>query len=107
MTEMEQFVLLAKEGDSRALTALYTRYKRRSVAVCYRITRDKELSEELANDAFLIAFDKLDCLKEPEKFGSWLSAISARVALRHLKRKQEAAVPFSCLEGFDVACETS
>ena len=107
MTEMERLVELAKEGNAQAQNALYCRYKNRSLAVCRRITHDNELSEELANDAFLIAFDKLDCLKEPEKFGSWLSAISARVALRHLKRKQEAAVPFSCLEGFDVACETS
>jgi len=105
MTDMEQLVALAKGGDPKALTALYTRYRRRSIAVCCRITRDKELSEELANDAFLIAFDKLDCLKEPDKFGSWLSAISARVALRHLKRRQGLAVPFSCLEGFDMACE--
>ena len=105
MTEMEQLVELAREGNAQAQNALYCRYKNRSLAVCRRITHDNELSEELANDAFLIAFDKLDCLKEPEKFGSWLSAISARVALRHLKRKQEAAVPFSCLEGFDVACE--
>ncbi|MBR3723777.1 MAG: sigma-70 family RNA polymerase sigma factor [Bacteroidales bacterium] len=102
---MERLVELAKEGDAQAQNALYRRYKNRSLAVCRRITHDTELSEELANDAFLIAFDKLGCLNDPEKFGSWLSAISARVALRHLKRKEEKTIPLSCLEGFDAACE--
>ena len=63
---MERLVELAKEGNAQAQNALYCRYKNRSLAVCRRITHDKELSEELANDAFLIAFDKLDCLKEPD-----------------------------------------
>ena len=102
---MERLVELAKDGDAQAQNALYCRYKNRTLAVCRRITHDNELSEELANDAFLIAFDKLGCLNDPEKFGSWLSAISARVALRHLKRKEEKTIPLSCLEGFDAACE--
>lgn len=105
MTDMERLVELAKDGDAQAQNALYCRYKNRTLAVCRRITHDNELSEELANDAFLIAFDKLGCLNDPEKFGSWLSAISARVALRHLKRKEEKTIPLSCLEGFDAACE--
>ena len=58
MTEMERLVELAKEGNAQAQNALYCRYKNRSLAVCRRITHDNELSEELANDAFLIAFDK-------------------------------------------------
>ena len=100
---MERLVALAKEGDAQAQNALYRRYKNRPLAVCRRITHDNELSEELANDAFLIAFDKLGCLNDPEKFGPWLAAIAARLALRQLKRKGGKAIPLSSLEGFDVA----
>lgn len=104
--DMEKLVEQAKTGDRQAQNTLYYRYRQRSYAVCRRITRDKELSEELVDDAFLIALNKLDCLHDPDKFGSWLSAISARLALRHLKRQPDSKpIPISHIEGFDIACD--
>ena len=104
--DMEKLVEQAKTGDRQAQNTLYYRYRQRSYAVCRRITRDKELSEELVDDAFLIALNKLDCLHDPDKFGSWLSAISARLALRHLKRQPNSKpIPISHIEGFDMACD--
>ncbi len=104
--DMEKLVEQAKTGDRQAQNTLYYRYRQRSYAVCRRITRDKELSEELVDDAFLVALNKLDCLHDPDKFGSWLSAISARLALRHLKRQPDSKpIPISHIEGFDIACD--
>lgn len=104
--DMEKLVEQAKTGDRQAQNTLYYRYRQRSYAVCRRITRDKELSEELVDDAFLIALNKLDCLHDPDKFGPWLSAISARLALRHLKRQPDSKpIPISHIEGFDIACD--
>lgn len=103
---MERLVEQAKVGDRLSLNALYDRYRQRAFATCLHITRDKELSEELVDDAFLIAFSKLDHLNDPEKFGQWLSAISTRLALRQLKRQPEKrTIPISHIEGFDVPCE--
>ena len=107
MTDMEQQVEQARIGDRQAQYVLYSRYRQRAFAICRHITRDKELSEELVNDAFLIAFSRLDQLKDPEKFGGWLAAISARLAIRQLKHQpQSKAIPISHIEGFDVPCET-
>ena len=106
MMDMEKLVEQAKTVDRQAQNTLYYRYQQRSYAVCRRITRDKELSEELVDDAFLVALNKLDCLHDPDKFGSWLSAISARLALRHLKRQPDSKpIPISHIEGFDIACD--
>lgn len=103
---MEQLVEQAKIGDRQALNTLYFRYRQRSYAVCRHITHDNELSEELVDDAFLVAFSKLDYLNDPNKFGKWISTISARLALRQLKRQSEnKTIPFSSIEGFDVAGE--
>lgn len=104
--DMEKLVEQAKSGDRQAQNTLYHRYRQRSYAVCRRITRDKELSEELVDDAFLIALNKLDCLHDPDKFGAWLSAISARLALRQLKRQPDSKpIPISHIEGFDIPCD--
>ena len=103
---MEQLVEQARIGDRQSLNMLYNRYKQRSFAICCHITRDKELSEELVDDAFLIAFNRLDQLNDPEKFGSWLAAISARLAIRQLKQQTKGkTIPISHIEGFDVPCE--
>ena len=107
MMDMEQLVEQAKSGNRHALNTLYCRYKHRSLAVCRHITHDNELSEELVDDAFLIAFNKLDYLHDPEKFGAWLSVISARLALRQLKRQPEnKVIPLSHIEGFDIPCDS-
>lgn len=107
MTDMEQLIEQAKTGDRQSLNMLYSRYRQRSFAICCHITRDKELSEELVDDAFLIAFSRLDQLNDPEKFGGWLSAISARLAMRQMKHpSKNKAIPISHIEGFDVPCET-
>lgn len=104
---MEQLVEQAKIGDRQSLNTLYSRFRQRALSICCHITRDKELSEELADDAFLIAFSKLDRLNDPEKFDRWLAAISTRLALRQLKRQSEnKVIPISQIEGFDVPCET-
>ncbi len=104
---MEQLIEQAKTGDRQSLNMLYSRYRQRSFAICCHITRDKELSEELVDDAFLIAFSRLDQLNDPEKFGGWLSAISARLAMRQMKHpSKNKAIPISHIEGFDVPCET-
>lgn len=51
MTDMEQLVEQAKIGDRQSLNTLYSRFRQRALSICCHITRDKELSEELADDA--------------------------------------------------------
>ena len=105
MTDMVHLVEQAKSGNPRAQSIIYARFRKRALAVCTSITHNKEISEELTDDAFLIAFSKLDTLNDPEKFGSWVVTISARLALRYLKCQPcDKPIPFSHIEGFDIPC---
>ena len=57
--------------------------------ICQRIVGDRRIAEELSHDAFLLAFAKMDSLRNPRRFESWLTSITTNVALRYKQRHQE------------------
>jgi len=54
---------------------LYEIYSRKILNYLYRMTGSREEAEDLAQDTFVLAFKKLDSLKDPTKFQSWLFRI--------------------------------
>ena len=91
MTDMGQLVDHARQGDSRAQATLYRLCRTKAVKACHRIVGDLPLSEELADDAFIVAFGKLHQLEDNRRFEPWLCQIARRLALRHLSRCHELA----------------
>jgi RNA polymerase sigma-70 factor (ECF subfamily) len=79
--DTRRLVLAAKSGDRTALAELYRKYYSVaiSVAVCNGAIGE---ADDLVHDAFLKAFEKLDQLREPEKFGGWLCKITRNIAVR-------------------------
>jgi RNA polymerase sigma-70 factor (ECF subfamily) len=76
-----QLVRSVLRGQLSAFDELVKRYQRRAVAVAYRLLNHREDAMEIAQDAFLKAYDKLDSLSKPERFGSWLLRIVSNLAL--------------------------
>ena len=89
MTDMGHLVDHARQGDSRAQATLYRLCRTKAVKACHRIVGDLPLSEELADDAFIVAFGKLHQLEDSRRFEPWLCQIARRLALRHLSRSHE------------------
>jgi RNA polymerase sigma factor (sigma-70 family) len=88
-----QLVALALAGDARAFGALVTRYQEIAVAVAYAATGDLALSEDLAQEALVVAWRRLPTLSEPDRFGPWLCGIVRHVARsdrRHRSRHAPA-----------------
>ncbi|MBP3763853.1 MAG: sigma-70 family RNA polymerase sigma factor [Bacteroidales bacterium] len=83
---MEQLVEDTRHGDANAQAKLYKQCYKKAVNTCQRIVGDPLLSEEIADDAFLVAFSKLHQLEDGHRFEPWLSQIVRRLALRHLQR---------------------
>lgn len=95
-------------GQSAGFAELARRWSARVLAICRVHAGYRSNSwEDLAQDSLLRAFQALETLEDPEKFGPWLRGIAIRVCLDHRKRKQTGQVPFSTLSGpegtFDVA----
>ena len=76
-----ELVLRARKGDLTAFDELVRRYQRRATAIAYRLLTNRDDAMEVTQDAFLRAYDRLNTLSEPERFGSWLLRILSNLAL--------------------------
>ena len=88
--EETQLVAKAQKGDSMAFAELVRRYRTAAYAAAYVHLRDHDEAEDIVQDALLTAYEKIACLKQSCKFGSWLCSIAARKATRRRTRKKRA-----------------
>ena len=108
LMDIEKIIEQGKQGDEAALGSLYGVYHRRMTEICRRIVGDRRVAEELAHDAFLLAFTKIDSLRNPQNFESWLKTITTNVALRYKERHHgPKMLPLSTLTEEELAQETA
>jgi RNA polymerase sigma-70 factor (ECF subfamily) len=84
----------AQEGDATAFEQLYRANVRRIYALCYRLAGEATLAEELAQDVFVKAWQKLASFRGESAFSSWLYPIAVNVALseRRSRRRRTARI---------------
>ncbi|MBN1435443.1 MAG: sigma-70 family RNA polymerase sigma factor [Sedimentisphaerales bacterium] len=80
-------VILVLNGDTDAFGRLYDKYARLIRAICYGTTGDVGQAQDLAQEVFLRAYQKLPGLKSPDRFAPWLVAMAKNVC-REYCRKQ-------------------
>lgn len=73
-------------GENAAYEKLYDRYAPLVRAVCYDTTGNLADAQDLAQDVFLRAYERLDQLREPDIFGKWLVAIARTRCKEWLRR---------------------
>ncbi|MGB7348123.1 MAG: sigma-70 family RNA polymerase sigma factor [Pirellulaceae bacterium] len=80
----------AQAGDRDAFGLLFERYRPGIVALAMRRVRNADEAEELAQDVFIQAMQKIDQLRVPEAFGGWLRRIVHRMAINRMTRTRKA-----------------
>lgn len=88
--ETADLVTRAQEGDREAFGKLVERFQRLVFQVALRRLRDYGEAQELAQEVFVQAMRKLDQLREPERFGSWLKSIAVRMSINRAIRRRPA-----------------
>jgi RNA polymerase sigma-70 factor (ECF subfamily) len=78
-------------GDAQAYAILVNRYQRPIFNLLLRMTGCRETAADLAQEAFVKAYESLEKFKLSEKFFPWLYAIAANLARDHWRRQQHAA----------------
>src|SRR5438477_13183768 len=81
-------VALAQAGREAAFRELIRRYERPVFSLIYRMIRDRELAEDLAQDTFIKVLNHIDRYRPEFKFSSWLFKIANNVAIDQLRRRQ-------------------
>lgn len=59
------------------------------IGICYRYTHDRQIAEDLAHDAFLLAIDKSASFENKGHFNAWLRRIVINVALQYLRDQKK------------------
>jgi len=81
----------AMRGESDAFGELVTRYQTNVFNVCYRILHERGESEDLAQETFMRAYDRLHTFDLEREFGPWVRRIAANLCLNHLESQKSTA----------------
>lgn len=81
-----QLVLRSQNGDQTAYEKLYRDHVGRVYALCMRMCGQKELAEDLTQEAFIRAWQKLASFRGDSAFGSWLYRLTSNVVIGHMRK---------------------
>ena len=87
-THESQLVDEARRGDQSAFGELVTRYERRLIRVILQFVKNQELAEDLAQESFLKAYQRLSQFDTARRFGPWLFRIGVNQTLDYLRRRK-------------------
>ena len=87
------------EGDESAFGFLVDKYKGSVHALAYRKLGDFHTAEEITQDTFLKAYQKLSTLKDPGRFPGWLYVIAARCCISWFRQNRLPTESFDNVEG--------
>jgi RNA polymerase sigma-70 factor (ECF subfamily) len=79
--EPEQLVERAQNGDRKAFEQIYRQQVGRIHALCWRLTGDADLTEELTQEAFVRAWQKLHLFGGQSALSTWLHRLTVNVVM--------------------------
>jgi len=87
-------VRAAQGGDLLAFERLYRDNERKVFGLCFRLSSDPALAEELTQEVFVRAWRKLASFRGESAFSSWLYPLTVNVALseRRSRRRRDARI---------------
>lgn len=90
---VSMLVIRVQNGDRKAFDALFEQYNSKIRSYLTHLLNNKEVAQELTQETFLKAWDKLPQLRSPASFSGWLYRIATNLARshqrKHLKRQRE------------------
>ena len=88
----KELVIKIQSGDMSAFEKLFQIYKNEAYRYSYLITGNKNISEDIVQEAFVACYAHIKNIKDPGKFKSWFFKILTRTAWKYLS-KEKRSVP--------------
>jgi len=76
------------EGNLASFAVLIEKHKSVAFTLAFRIARNHEDAEEIAQDSFLKAYHSLSSFRQESKFSTWLFKIVYNTAISRFRKKQ-------------------
>jgi RNA polymerase sigma-70 factor (ECF subfamily) len=84
----QEVVARARDGRESAYRELIRRYERPVFSLIYRMVRDRETAEDLAQETFIKVLNAIASYRPEFKFSSWVFKIANNTAIDHLRRRE-------------------
>ncbi len=92
---MKVLIEKIKSGDEAAFQTLIDETKSKAFYTAKGIVKNDQDAEEVVNSAYFQMYQKIDTLKNAEKFNSWFSKIVVNLSLNKLRQGQNKEFVFS------------
>ena len=79
-------------GDREAMSLFYTRFAPRMLGVIRRYVPERGDAEDILHDGFIVAFTRLDSLRDFDRVDYWLATIMKNLSLKFLNGQDVACV---------------
>ncbi|HVS52089.1 MAG TPA: sigma-70 family RNA polymerase sigma factor [Opitutaceae bacterium] len=86
-----ELVRASRAGEKPAFEALVRRHQNLVTGVAYSVLGEHRAAEEVAQDAFIAAWQQLHQLKDPTRLRAWLAGMTRRMALNRRRVSARAA----------------
>jgi len=81
-------ILRARRGNSDGYGELVTRYQAGVFNVCYRILHERGEAEDMMQETFMRAYDRLNTFDIGREFGPWIRRVAANLCLNELEARK-------------------
>lgn len=92
MDNSAELVQQLQKGNQKAFEELFQLYKLKAIRTAYLLTGSKSLADDIAQEAFVQCYLKIQTLKDPEKFKTWFFKCLTRMAWK-MASKEKSAIP--------------
>lgn len=83
----------ARRGDAAAYGELVQRYQTSVFNVCYRMMGNRQEAEDMSQESFLRAYDRLATFDPARPFGPWIRRVAANYCLNRLALRRPVTLP--------------
>lgn len=83
-----ELIRKAKQGNLYSFEQLVKKYQKNMYRLAFRMTRDRDSADDLAQETFVKAFTSIGSFKEEYSFYPWIFKICMNLSINYLKKKK-------------------
>lgn len=91
--EDKGLITRARKGDEAAFRVLLQKYERAVYNICYRMVRNREEAEDLAQESFVKVFSMLERYNPSYAFSNWLFKITSNLCIDAMRKRRIETFP--------------
>jgi RNA polymerase sigma-70 factor (ECF subfamily) len=96
--ETPELIQAARDGDQSAQSQLVNMYSARIYNLGLRMLRNNEDAEDMLQETFITALQKIDSFKGNSSFYTWIYRIGVNIALGKLRKQSKMQISYSIQE---------